>query len=36
MTNNLIENQSVTNRLKDPGMIPEGFVYRDQKKRYPW
>jgi len=20
----------------DPGMIPEGFVYRDQSKRYPW
>lgn len=20
----------------EPGKIPEGFVYRDQKKRYPW
>ena len=22
--------------LRDPGTIPEGFVYRDQRKRYPW
>jgi reductive dehalogenase len=30
-----IENEK-SRTLRDPGTIPEGFVYRDQRKRYPW
>jgi reductive dehalogenase len=32
------EKSSITarNPFKDPGAIPEGFVYRSQKGRYPW
>ncbi len=25
-----------SNGFGEPGKIPEGFIYRDQKKRYPW
>ncbi len=30
-----IENEK-SRAFRDPGTIPEGFVYRDQSKRYPW
>lgn len=30
-----IENEK-SRTFRDPGTIPEGFVYRNQRKRYPW
>ncbi|MBW2062426.1 MAG: reductive dehalogenase [Deltaproteobacteria bacterium] len=34
----MTEEKSTTSEhgFGEPGKIPEGFVYRDQKKRYPW
>jgi hypothetical protein len=36
MTENVAVNTDVNTDQKDPGMIPEGFVYRDQTSRYLW